>query len=218
MGRVRRLSISCIPVATFPLGDPNNPTSYTVPDMATGLGGALTYNFDPHWGMESDFGYNWSSSDSVTTFSAWTAFHLAHRFDELLHSRLLSYNRMGVSGLNNGANGIGIIAGGGMDLPINKMFAWRAVPGGLRLVAPQLRRRMPLHSFRLCGVPMIEGVRLRTGIVYQLGWRGAPAPAAACSVQPTEVMVGEPITATVAPSNFNPKHTVTYAGAGTAAR
>ena len=33
-------------------------------------------------------------------------------------------------------------------------------------------------------------------------------------MQPTEVMVGEPITATVTASNFNPKHTVTYAWTG----
>jgi hypothetical protein len=47
-------------------------------------------------------------------------------------------------------------------------------------------------------------------------WGGAPAlvPAAACSVQPAEVLVGEPITATVTPSNFNPKHTVTYSWSG----
>jgi len=36
------------------------------------------------------------------------------------------------------------------------------------------------------------------------------APAATCSVQPNEVMVGEPVTATVTASNFNPKHTLTY--------
>jgi outer membrane protein OmpA-like peptidoglycan-associated protein len=47
-------------------------------------------------------------------------------------------------------------------------------------------------------------------------WGGAPpvTPTAACSVQPTEVMVGEPVTATVSASNFNPKHTVTYAWSG----
>src|ERR1017187_2614102 len=42
----------------------------------------------------------------------------------------------------------------------------------------------------------------------------APAPslarAATCSVQPNEVIVGEPITGTVTTSNFNPKHTLTY--------
>ena len=36
------------------------------------------------------------------------------------------------------------------------------------------------------------------------------APSAICSVQPTEVTVGEPITATVTPNNFNPKHTLSY--------
>ena len=36
------------------------------------------------------------------------------------------------------------------------------------------------------------------------------APAATCSVQPSEVIVGEPVTATVTASNFNPKHTLTY--------
>jgi outer membrane protein OmpA-like peptidoglycan-associated protein len=36
------------------------------------------------------------------------------------------------------------------------------------------------------------------------------APAAICSVQPKEVVVGEPVTATLTTSNFNPKHTLTY--------
>ena len=55
-----------------------------------------------------------------------------------------------------------------------------------------------------------DGVRLTTGLVFNFG--GAPElpVAAACSVQPTDVMVGEPVHATVAASNFNPKHTLTY--------
>jgi len=55
---------------------------------------------------------------------------------------------------------------------------------------------------------------LRTGVVFS--WGGAPAvtPAASCTVQPSEVMVGEPITANVTASNFNPKHTLTYAWSG----
>ena len=36
------------------------------------------------------------------------------------------------------------------------------------------------------------------------------APAATCSVQPNEVIVGEPVTGTVTASNFNPKHALTY--------
>ena len=38
--------------------------------MAEGLGGALTYNFDSHWGAEGDFGYN---RDSSSASSEWTA-------------------------------------------------------------------------------------------------------------------------------------------------
>jgi outer membrane protein OmpA-like peptidoglycan-associated protein len=39
---------------------------------------------------------------------------------------------------------------------------------------------------------------------------GGTARAATCSVQPKEVWVGEPVTATVTPSKFNPKHALTY--------
>ena len=50
--------------------------------------------------------------------------------------------------------------------------------------------------------------------MFNLGGAPAAVPAAACSVQPAEVMVGEPITATVTASNFNPKHSVTYSWTG----
>ena len=39
---------------------------------------------------------------------------------------------------------------------------------------------------------------------------GKAAPAATCSVQPNEVVVGDPVTGTVTTRNFNPKHTLTY--------
>jgi len=60
----------------------------------------------------------------------------------------------------------------------------------------------------------LKGVRLRAGLVFNFG--GAPelTPAASCSVQPSEVMVGEPVTATATTSNFNPKHTLTYSWSG----
>jgi outer membrane protein OmpA-like peptidoglycan-associated protein len=55
-----------------------------------------------------------------------------------------------------------------------------------------------------------DGVRLSTGLVFNFG--GAPElpVSAACSVQTAEVMQGEPVHVTVAGSNFNPKHTLTY--------
>jgi outer membrane protein OmpA-like peptidoglycan-associated protein len=39
---------------------------------------------------------------------------------------------------------------------------------------------------------------------------GGAARAATCSVEPKEVLVGEPVTATVTAGKFNPKHTLTY--------
>ncbi|MGA8537855.1 MAG: hypothetical protein WB566_00060, partial [Terriglobales bacterium] len=56
-----------------------------------------------------------------------------------------------------------------------------------------------------------NGVRLTTGLVFNFGGAAPPLVAAACSIDHTEVMAGEPLHATVAPSNFNPKHTLTYA-------
>ncbi len=192
-----------------PFGDPNNPTSFKVPDMAKGFGSALTYNFDPHWGLEFDFGHNWGDNNYETTVSAGPRFIWRTDDGAYFVHVLGSYNRLNVSGLNS-SNGIGAILGGGMDLRLHKGLAWRIFEADYVLakhnysdfVGPQfsdLRR------------PTFEGIRLRTGLVFS--WGGGPqvAPAATCSVQPNEVIVGEPITATVAASNFNPKHSVTYA-------
>jgi len=56
-----------------------------------------------------------------------------------------------------------------------------------------------------------NSVRLSAGLVFGLGnYYNAP-PTAACSAQPATVMEGEPVTVTATPSNFNPKHTLTYA-------
>src|SRR5437868_4635231 len=49
---------------------PASTTSYTFPDMSKGIGGAFTYNFDSHWGLEGDFGYN-RNTDQIA--SEWTA-------------------------------------------------------------------------------------------------------------------------------------------------
>jgi len=192
-----------------PFGDPNAPSPFKIPDMSAGLGAALTYNFDPHWGGEVDFGHNWGSSNYELTASLGPRF--MWRTDDanfFLHT-LISLNRLNVNGLNP-SNGIGAILGGGMDLPIRKWLAFRLFEAdyvwGKHNYASDAASQFPdLRS------PSLEGVRLRTGLVFS--WGGAPpvSPAATCSIQPTEVLVGEPITATATASNFNPKHTVTYA-------
>jgi len=201
------------PGITVPFGDPNNPISYKVPDMTPGFGGAVTYNFDPHWGAEFDAGYNWSHGNSLGTASVGPRFIWRTDGANFFVHALLSYNHLGVGGLLNGANGIGTILGGGMDLPVSKTVSIRLFE------ADYVFSR---HNYADYAAPQFpdlrrtteNGVRLRTGLVFSWGGAETVTPTAACSVQPTEVMVGEPITATVTPSNFNPKHPLTYSWSG----
>jgi hypothetical protein len=204
------------PGATVPTphGDVNNPTPFKLPDLSKGVGLALTYNFDPHWGMELDFGHNWGDNLLIYENTSSVGPRFIWRTDTgsyFVHS-LVSLNRVNVSGLQ-GQNGLGAVLGGGMDLRITRSVSWRLFDADYvwakHNYADDVGQQFP--SLRRAG---FGGVRLRTGLV--ISWGGAPAvaPAATCTVQPTEVMVGEPITATVSASNFNPKHTVTYSWSG----
>jgi outer membrane protein OmpA-like peptidoglycan-associated protein len=195
-----------------PFGNAFNATPFKVPDMAKGFGSALTYNFDPHWGLEFDLGHNWGDGNYETTASVGPRLMFRTEGANYFLHALGGYNRLAVSGLNS-HNGIGAVLGGGMDLPIKKWLSLRLFEADFVWahhnyaddVGPQF------SSLRR---PNAEGIRLRTGLVFN--WGGAPAltPAASCSVQPAEVMVGEPVTATVSATNFNPKHTLTYSWSG----
>jgi outer membrane protein OmpA-like peptidoglycan-associated protein len=196
-----------------PFGDPNNPTAFKVPAMVKGFGSSLTYNFDPHWGLEFDLGHNWGDGNYDTTASVGPRF--IWRTDEasfFLHG-LAGYNRLSVNGLDP-RDGIGAILGGGMDLNITKRFAWRVFEADY-VWAHQNYGDFASAQFPSLRRPTFEGERLRTGVVFNWGGAPAVAPAATCTVQPSEVMVGEPVTATVSASNFNPKHSVTYSWTAT---
>jgi outer membrane protein OmpA-like peptidoglycan-associated protein len=190
-------------------GDPNNPTPFKVPDMPKGFGAALTYNLDSHWGMELDFGHNWDRGSYNTTISGGPRFMVRTDYANFFLHGLASYNRLSVANTPNPSNAVGVILGGGMDLPFTKKFSWRLFEADY-VWSAQHFPDLASPQFPSLRRPNQEGVRLRTGIL--LSWGGAePAtPVAACSIQPTEVIVGEPLTATVAASNFNPKHTVNY--------
>ena len=205
------------PGATVPAAnsDPNNPTPFKVPDMPKGFGGALTYNFDPHWGLEFDAGLNWEkdASNSESTFSGGPRFMWRTDSANYFLHALLSDNYLSLSGLNHGSNGIGAILGGGMDLPITKTFAFRLFEADYVFAR---HNYAPYAAPQFPGLrrPTLEGARLRTGVVFNWGGAAPVAPGASCSVQPSEVMVGEPIAATVSTSNFDPKHSLTYSWSG----
>jgi len=193
-----------------PFGDPNNPTPFNLPDLTKGFGAAVAYNFDPHWAAELDLGHNWVQAGSNTIGTADTTLSVGPRFmwrtDEanfFVHG-LVGPNHLAVDGLK-GHTAIGVILGGGMDVNINKWLSWRVFEGDYQFAQHNFADAVSAN-FPGLRRPNLEGVRLRTGLVF--AWGGAPAvaPAASCAVQPNEVFVGDPVAANVTTSNFNPKH------------
>ena len=189
----------------------NNPTPLNIPDMPKGFGAAFTYNWTRHLGLEGDFGHNWDNYE--TTLSAGPK--LTFRTEDanyFLHT-LLSYNRLDVKGLPT-SNGIGSILGGGMDLKLTRKIYWRVFEADY-VWARHNYSDVVSSSFPNLRRVSLEGARLRTGLVFNFGYPEVATPTASCSVQPSQVMVGEPITATATTTNFNPKHTLNYAWSGT---
>jgi outer membrane protein OmpA-like peptidoglycan-associated protein len=186
-----------------PFSNTTNPSALKVPDMPSGFGASFTVNFSSHLGAEADLGHNWDNYETTGSIGP----RLIFRTDDgayFVHA-LLSYNRLAVNGLNP-SNGIGGIFGGGFDLKIRRTISWRVLEADY--VAAQQ------HFSEFAGTslarPAEKGVRLRTGLVFNFGFAEEKPVEASVSVQPTEVLVGEPLTATASASNFNPKHTLTY--------
>jgi outer membrane protein OmpA-like peptidoglycan-associated protein len=192
--------------APNPNSTPQNPIANVIPDMAKGGGAAGTYNFTPHWGLEGDIGFSSAgNSTSETTVSAGPRVILRTEDGAFFFHALLSYNRLAVDRLNT-SNGVGGIIGGGMDLKFTKILSWRVFEADFVPAQHHFPQFVPADISR----PALHGVRLRTGIVFNLGYGAVTPVSASVSVQPAEAMVGEPLTATATPSNFNPKHELTY--------
>jgi hypothetical protein len=198
-----------------PFGTPSSPISQSLPDLGSGVVGDATYNFNRFLGLSLDYGKSWGSDKFTNEGLLSVGPRFMWRTDSLnffLHT-MLSWNRLSGPGALSPNNGIGAVLGGGMDLPVFKRLSIRLFEADYvwarhnysDLVGPQspdLRRST------------LNGARLAGGLVWNFGFPPTTTPGATCSVQPSEVMVGEPITATAATTNFNPKHTLTYAWTG----
>jgi hypothetical protein len=195
-----------------PFGNYNAPNGMTVPDMPAGFGTSFTYNFQKYFGLEGDFGYNWDDNYETTISVGPKATYRTENANFFVNT-LLSYNRLAVNGLPTG-NGIGAILGGGMDLKITHLFYLRLFEADY-VWGRQNYSQVVSSAFPDLRRVSLGGVRLRTGLVFNFGYPPAVTPTASCSVQPSEVMQGEPITATASAANFNPKHPLTYTWSGT---
>jgi hypothetical protein len=200
------------PGGTVPVGNYNSPSGYTIPDMPFGIGAAGTYNFQKYFGLEGDLGRNWDHGYEGTISVGPKLTFRTSEANYFLHT-LLSYNRLVIDDLPKD-NGIGALLGGGMDLRLTHWLYWRVFQADY-VWARQNYASVVSSSFPDLRRVTLGGVRVRTGVVFNFGYPQSLTPTASCSVQPSEVMVGEPITATAATTNFNPKHTLTYAWSST---
>lgn len=181
-----------------------------VPSMAKGFGLAFAYNFHPNFALEADYGGSWKSGFNINTISVGPRVMLRTEGLNLFAHSLLSLNNLSVPFATTSKNGIGAILGGGMDVPINKYFSIRIFEADYQWARQNFATFVPADQPGLRRVGF-EGVRLRTGVMFNFGGGEAPVPpSASCSAQPAEVMVGEPVTINANVNNFNPKHTIAY--------
>jgi hypothetical protein len=177
-------------------------------DIPQGAGTSLTWNFTKLLGLEGDYGGNWNKYGNESTGSIGPKMTWRGDGVNFFAHTLLSYNRFTTTGLNS-SNGIGAILGGGIDLKATRLLSLRLIEADY-VYARHSFSDSASQAFPDLRHPAFNGVRLRTGLVFNFGYPQLAAPTAACAVQPSEVMVGEPVTVTATGSNFNPKHTETY--------
>ncbi len=187
-------------------GDPSVP--FHLPSISQGVGTSFSYNFTKHLSLEANYGADANSHADINAIAAGPK--LTFRGDGVnyfLHT-LLGYERLSTRGINP-SNGIVTVLGGGMDLKIWKSLSLRLFEADFQYSRQNFSQDVPVTESSLRH-PTYYGERLSTGLVFNFGGAPPPLVAAACSVQPSDVMVGEPVHATVVASNFNPKHTLTY--------
>ena len=191
-----------IPVAS----DPS--VAFHLPSVAQGFGTNLSYNFTKYLALEGNYGGDWNRNISNSVVAGGPK--LTYRGDGVnffIHT-LLGFDRISAHGLSSN-NGVSAILGGGMDLKIWKQLSLRLFEADYQLERVNFSANVPPTEPKLAR-QTYNGERLTTGLVFNFGGAPPPPVAAACSVDRSDVMVGEPVHATVSASNFNPKHTLTY--------
>ena len=115
------------PGATIPAphSNPLRPLALKLPDIPQGAGAALTYNFDPHFGLEVDYGSNFNKFGVESTISAGPRLMFRSEGANFFVHTLLGYNRFSREGLN-ASNGVGAVLGGARPPGAGLALHWRA--------------------------------------------------------------------------------------------
>ena len=184
---------------------------FKLPSMAKGGGLAFGYNFHPNFALEGDIGLNLKDQFDVSTYSIGPRFTWRGEGMNIFVHTLLGDNHL--TAPVGARNGLGAILGGGIDLPIVKRFSLRLIEADYQWARQNYASVVPANQPDLRR-STFQGARLRTGVLFNFGGEPEVPPSVTCSVDHSEVMQGEPVTATVSPSNFNPKHPLKYEWTG----
>ncbi len=184
-----------------------------------GVGASITYNFNRWFGLTVDSSGQWGSGETglVARIDRSEFFNISagpkmtfrtHYFSPFLEV-LVGEHRLR-SEVFGSDDEVGFMAGGGLDLNLNRHFALRLIR------ADFVYSNHQYGPSSIVPATDVRGVRLQSGVVFMFGG-GQPGPpvSARCTINPTEVMVGEPATATAAVSGFNAKHTLNYTWSST---
>lgn len=180
-----------------------------VKNMPAGINAAGTWWGNRYLGATADSQFSWNTNTNSTRLVTLQVGPSVRYPSE--HATVFGHVLFGLYDLSTPTLGsdpnLGITAGGGLDLNVSKRFDIRVIQADLqygRFHGPGAHTEF-------------AGGRVGGGLVFKFGTIGPPPPppTAACSVQPTEIFEGEPVTATATGSNFNPKRTVTYNWSGT---
>ena len=184
-----------------------------------GVGASITYDFNRWFGLTVDSSGQWGSGktgvaariDQAEFFNISAGPKITfrtHYFSPFLEA-LGGEHRLAseVFGHDDEA---GFMVGGGLDLNLGRHFAVRLVR------ADFVYSNHQFGPSSIVPATDVRGLRLQAGVVFMFGGeQSGPPVSASCTINPAEVMVGEPTTATAAVSNFNPKHTLNYTWSGT---
>jgi outer membrane protein OmpA-like peptidoglycan-associated protein/opacity protein-like surface antigen len=183
-----------------------------------GAGASITYNFNHWFGLTLDTSTHWGSGEATfarriddaafSNLSFGPKITFRHEHVSPFFEVLVGDHRLMPDAFHD-IDKLGVMFGGGLDINLSRHVA-------LRLI----RADYVFSSYRYAPPAVsntdINGVRLQAGLNFMFGGEAPRVPpTAACTVQPTEVFAGEPVTATASGSNFNPKRTVTYSWNGT---
>jgi outer membrane protein OmpA-like peptidoglycan-associated protein len=182
-----------------------------------GAGASVTYNFNRWLGLTSDLSGSLDSDESTTVQRIDDAFFFnaslgpkltlrSHYFSPFLEG-LVGWHRL-TSDVFRRDDRVGFMAGGGIDLNLNRHFALRLVRADFVISNHHFGSGLPATEVR--------GARAQSGVVFLFGGRHPEAPvSASCSTNSSEVMVGEPLSATATGSNFNSFHHLNYTWSST---